>query len=855
MNRRPFEPASLPPAGLDGLEAGWSRLAVGFDSQGTERTWHVLDNRVPNPELTLLCVHGNPTWSYLWRSLVATAPENVRVVAIDHLDMGFSERTGEVRRLEQRIDDLESVAEVLEISSPVVVVAHDWGGPISLGWAVRHKSRLAGIVLMNTAVHQPQGSPTPRLIRMARSKGVIETLCTRTAGFIAGTLRLTKTTIPKSVRAAYLAPYATAARRGAIASFVADIPLETDHPSAPALDGVVAALPEIADVPVLLLWGSSDPVFSDLYLNDLAARFPQAAIHRYPQASHLLPEDIDIAPTIYQWLATLDEDMLTGTAADPGAPLWDAIYRRRNDDVIAVGEMDDAEMTRSVTFTELAKSVAETAAGLGAAGIGKGDRVALLVPPGIDLNVCLYACWRLGAVVVIADAGLGARGMTQALKSAAPSYLIGVRRAIVAARSLRWPGKRISVDPISPQTRTALGVWMTLDEVAALGADAPEPDAPDGDDVAMVVFTSGATGPAKGVTYRHHQAQANRDAIGALYDITEGDRLVAAFGPFALYGAALGITSVVPDMEVTSPGTLTAEALAGAAAAIDATLVFASPAALRNVVTTAQTLPPQQRIALGKARLLMSAGAPVSTQLLREVKRLAPAAELHTPYGMTEVLPVADISLAEIESVGPGDGVCVGHPVPGVEVAISPLDSAGNATGSLTTDPDVIGEVCIRAAHVKYEYDKLWATQRASAQPPGWHRSGDVGHLDAAGRLWIEGRLIHVIRTDAGVVTPVAVEHAAEGVPGVAQAAAVGVGPAGTQQVIVVVVPDKPPRRGGLADFALAADIRRAVPVEVAAVLEVPALPVDKRHNSKINRTRVSNWAESVLAGNRIGRL
>ena len=855
MSPSPTAAASLPPAGLEGLDAKWSRLVTALDSRGVERTWHVLDNRVAKPRITLVCVHGNPTWSYLWRSVLAAAPRDVRVVAVDHLDMGFSERTGQTRRLGQRIDDLDTVIGALGINSPVVVVAHDWGGPISLGWAGRHRSRLAGVVLMNTAVHQPAGSPTPRLIRMARSPGILETLCTRTTGFIKGTVRLSKKHIQRPVRAAYLAPYTTAARRRAIATFVADIPLEADHPSSPALDDVAASLACMDDLPALLLWGSSDPVFSDLYLRDLAQRLPGAAVHRYPQASHLLPEEVDVATPIFRWLETLDEGAGGYSAPVSGQPLWAAIERRHEDDAVAVAEMKGAEMVRSVSFAELAAAVAATAGGMAAAGIRRGDRVALLVPPGVDLTVCLYACWRLGAVVVIADAGLGPRGMTQALESAAPSYLIGVRRAILAARSLRWPGKRISVDSVGTQARRALGIWKTLDELEELGREAPMPEPPGADDVAIVAFTSGATGPAKGVTYRHHQARANRDAIAALYAITEEDRLVAAFGPFALYGAALGITSVVPDMEITSPGTLTATALAGAAAAVDATLVFASPAALRNIVATAHNLTPQLHNALSSTRLLMSAGAPVPARLLREVAKIVPNAELHTPYGMTEVLPVADISLTEIESVGTGDGVCVGRPVAGVEVAISPLDADGNATGPLTIDPEVVGEVCIRAAHVKDEYDKLWVTQQASAHPVGWHRSGDVGHLDDAGCLWIEGRLIHVIKTAAGVVTPVAIEHAAEGVAGVAQAAAVGIGPAGTQQVILVLVPDVPPRRAGLADFALADAVRGAIPVEVAAVLAVAGLPVDKRHNSKINRPQLSQWAASVLAGNRIERL
>jgi acyl-coenzyme A synthetase/AMP-(fatty) acid ligase len=308
-------------------------------------------------------------------------------------------------------------------------------------------------------------------------------------------------------------------------------------------------------------------------------------------------------------------------------------------------------------------------------------------------------------------------------------------------------------------------------------------------------------------------------------------------------------------MEVTSPGTLRAGALAGAVAAIDATLVFASPAALNNVVATAEDLTPSMREALSGVRLLMSAGAPVPAATLRRVGELVPGAELHTPYGMTEVLPVADISLTGIDDAGSGNGVCVGKPIDGVTVAISPLDDAGVAVGALTNDHGVVGEVCIQAPHIKDNYDKLWATQHASSRPPGWHRSGDVGHLDSDGRLWIEGRMIHIITTADGVVTPVGIEHAVADVAGVAQAAAVGVGPAGTQQIVVIVALDDGPRKPGLATEGLADDVRAAVDVDIAAVLTMPALPVDKRHNSKINRGALAGWAEAILAGGRIGRL
>jgi acyl-coenzyme A synthetase/AMP-(fatty) acid ligase len=233
-----------------------------------------------------------------------------------------------------------------------------------------------------------------------------------------------------------------------------------------------------------------------------------------------------------------------------------------------------------------------------------------------------------------------------------------------------------------------------------------------------------------------------------------------------------------------------------------------------------------------------------------------PNVEAHTPYGMTEVLPVADISLAQIEEVPQGNGVCVGMPVPGVEVAISALDPSGKATGPLTDEEGVVGEVCIRAAHMRDGYDKLWMTQHAASQPAGWHRSGDVGHLDDAGRLWIEGRMGHIVTAPSGPVTPVGIEHAVSALPEVAHAAVVGVGPPGTQALVVVVVPVDPGRSPDLADEDLADKVRARVGApDVAAVMTAPSLPVDKRHNSKIDRSRIARWAERALAGGRMGRI
>ncbi len=232
-----------------------------------------------------------------------------------------------------------------------------------------------------------------------------------------------------------------------------------------------------------------------------------------------------------------------------------------------------------------------------------------------------------------------------------------------------------------------------------------------------------------------------------------------------------------------------------------------------------------------------------------------PSAEAHTPYGMTEALPVADISLDQIDEATGGDGVCVGRPLPGVDVMLAPLDHVGRPAGEPTRSPGVVGEVIVRAPHVKDHYDRLWATQHASERPPGWQRTGEVGHLDDTGLLWIGGRLVHVITTAGGPVAPVSIEHAVEELPGVADAAVVGVGPPGAQQLVVVIVPEETSDTPRLADIGITDAVRAAVAPPVAAVLVVDRLPVDIRHNSKIDRGRVKEWAESVLAGGRMTSL
>jgi len=855
-------PASRP-QGLPGLGATWSRLVTAGDPHRVARTWHVLDSAPAGADLTVLCVHGNPTWSYLWRSVLALSSDEfgaqVRVVALDHLEMGYSERTGTAHRLADRIAELGCLTEALGITGEVVTVGHDWGGLISLGWALDHVPQLSGVVLTNTALGQPPGASVPPLLQAMRLPVTTGTATSRTSLFLDGTLGLAHPPLSTAVRRAYRSPYRTAQRRGGVREFVADIPLDASHPSFSTLRKLQGRLSDLGQTPALLLWGARDPVFSDRYLRDVQLRLPQARLHRFPAAGHLVVEDAPVAQAVAQFVTTLRSPGVkvtiplrvaepAGSAAKQPEQLWDALAGRRDDDTSALVEMGPSGTTSRTSWRELAQRVDAIAAGLARHGVRRGDRVGMLVPPGTTLTACVYACWRVGAVVVIADAGLGLAGLHRALSGARLQHLITVPRGAVAARVM---GLRAAVVVAPDNSGVIRGVASRLPGTTSLhdietdGRSATLPAPPTADDVAAVLFTSGATGPAKGVVYRHRQLLAQRRAVRDLLHITDSDRLVAAFAPFALYGPALGVASVVPYMDVTAPQTLTAAALFAAVDAIDATLVFAAPAALRNVLATASD---EGAFRSKNVRALLSAGAPVPLDVLSACADLL-GAKAHTPYGMTEVLPVTDITSRELADLPPGNGVCVGRPLASVDVEVCALRPDATPASDPTAAANVTGEIVVRAAHVKDHYDQLWLTETQSAQPVGWHRTGDVGHLDDDGRLWIEGRLSHVITTAGGPVTPVGGELALESLGDVVRAALVGVGPTKYQQ-IVAIVESATAKRWREASVAELDAMRAKLTVPVAAAFVVPHLPVDIRHSSKVDRRALARWAARVLAGN-----
>ncbi|MDD7939132.1 fatty acid CoA ligase family protein [Actinomycetospora lutea] len=499
--------------------------------------------------------------------------------------------------------------------------------------------------------------------------------------------------------------------------------------------------------------------------------------------------------------------------------------------------------TRTVTFGALDRRVDHVAAGLHAAGLGPGARVALLVPPIADFFVLAYALMRARAVPVVVDPGIGLRRVRSCLGEAAPDAFAGVAKAHLARRALGWcPDARLAITAGGLPVPGTTPLRHLERHGARDGADRPA-ERPAGSPAA-IVFTSGSTGPPKGVEHHDDGLVAQAALVRDLYGLGPGDVSLATFPPFALFGPALGMTTVVPRMDPTRPARVRAGRLVRAARRTGATTMFGSPAVLDRLGRDAPA-----GTVLPELRTVISAGAPVPRDVQRRVLTLLGAgAQVHTPYGATEALPVATIGSDELLDL-PDDGICVGRPVPGVDVTLmrvvdGPVEAL---TPELAVPAGEVGEVVVRGPVVSRRYaDRPEATAATRVDWDGVpaHRMGDLASRDPAGRLWFAGRVSHVVPTTSGPLYSVPCEEVLNRDPAVRRCALVGLGTGPVRRPVLVVepAPGTDPTddlRARLLGVAGADDRTRAV----EDVVFHPALPVDPRHNSKIDREALARWA------------
>jgi acyl-coenzyme A synthetase/AMP-(fatty) acid ligase len=531
---------------------------------------------------------------------------------------------------------------------------------------------------------------------------------------------------------------------------------------------------------------------------------------------HLSPEHPDAARLVHEWLN--DSGLSSsGGPAQGFTDLNNAMHRRASTTPSSVAVFDAKEKI-TTSWSELLSMVQASRGHLRRAGVKSGDRVAILTPFSARTIACIYACWSEGIVPVVADPGLGISNMRRALRESRPQFVLTIRATRIASRVLHLAHRAQRLD---------------LDEITQLsGQHVTEVSVVSDTQEAAVLYTSGATGPAKGVVYTHGQLRALAQGIQEQFSITDDDGIAAAYIPFALYGPAWGVAVALPKINVIAPGKLAADDLREALDGVNGTILFAAPAPLRNVIKDDQKFP--------SIRCMMSAGAPVSDALLHDVAHAFPNAQLFSPYGMTEMLIVTDGVRSDSAN---NAGVSVGHPLPNVEVMVLPI---GFQSGDVVAPVPhgVTGEIFVTGPWLSVGYDQHWQRNRDARvqfNSKEWHRTGDVGHLDKG--LFIEGRNAHVLRINDVIVTPVPIEQAIEELlPGVT-VAAVSV-PVGSTSALVVVLSDG--ETTGAAVRTIEMKVREVAP-DVVAVLFKKKLPVDRRHNSKIDRLALGRWANDQL--------
>ena len=501
-----------------------------------------------------------------------------------------------------------------------------------------------------------------------------------------------------------------------------------------------------------------------------------------------------------------------------------------------------------ITFEQLDQDSNRLAGGLRHTGISKGDRVLVMVSAGIDFISITFALFKLGAVPVLIDPGLGRRNVLNCIRIAQPRGMIAIPLAHAARKVFSKAFKGIELN-VTVGRRWFWG-GATLNQIRRRGDTDSQPAHVAPDDSAAILFTSGSTGPPKGVLYSHRMFFQQVELLRRMYDIEQGEMDLPTFPLFALFGVALGMTCVIPDMDPTRPAEVDPEKIIGHIKEYNITNSFGSPA-LWNTVSQYCL---EKKVQLPTLKRILMAGAPVPGNLLERFDHiLSPEAQIHTPYGATEALPVASISHRQIvdetwKETRQGKGTCVGRAVDGLTLKIINItdEVIEDWDDSLEVSLGTIGEVVVQGPWVTRQYFNLENATRLAKVRDGenfWHRMGDVGYLDEQNRLWFCGRKNHRVQTAEGTLFTIPCEAIFNTHTKVKRSALVGMGPAGNQTPVIVIEAEDSIDEKTLTRELLALAESHATTQPIRRVLYHSSFPVDIRHNAKVNREQLAQWA------------
>ncbi|WP_022669120.1 fatty acid CoA ligase family protein [Desulfospira joergensenii] len=507
-----------------------------------------------------------------------------------------------------------------------------------------------------------------------------------------------------------------------------------------------------------------------------------------------------------------------------------------------------------LNFTQLDILSDQLAFGLTETGITRGTRTILMVTPGIDFFITIFAMFKAGAVPVVVDPGMGIDRMLQCLKQGRPGAFIGIEKAHVL-RTLK-PKYFQSVKHWVTVGKRWFWGGQTLDQLI-LDTQESFPKAPTTwDETAAIVFTTGSTGPAKGVVYTHGNFDAQIRQIQAHFKIGPDEIDLPTFPLFALFDPALGMTAVIPDMDPTKPAQVDPTKIIEAIDNHGVTNMFASPALLNRVGKYGR----ENGIKLPSLQRVVSAGAPVSPANMEQFSSMLTGdAQIHTPYGATEAVPIISIEsneiLSETRSLSEqGFGMCIGRPICDTRIEIIEItdDPISRISDARSVPENQVGEIIVNADLATENYfNNREADLLAKIEDPNgsfWHRMGDLGWMDSKGRIWFCGRKSHRVITEKETLFTIPVEALFNNHEKVYRSALTGVGPRHRQIPVIFIEPGT--KISNKKEFLKELhDLARSNPLtaDIEHIFIEKSFPVDIRHNSKIFREKLAIIAKKKL--------
>ncbi len=503
-----------------------------------------------------------------------------------------------------------------------------------------------------------------------------------------------------------------------------------------------------------------------------------------------------------------------------------------------------------MTFSQLDTMCDSYAAQFMAQGIRPGMRVLSMVRQGLELVGITFALFKIGAIPVLIDPGMGIKSFTNCVAHCEPDAMVGIPVAHLVRVVFRGKFKSIKKNFI-----TEPKWWSSAKAIHADFAPIEEELCPiletKGGDLAAILFTSGSTGPPKGVHYTHNIFRGQTEAIQSMYNIKAGEIAVPGFPLFAIFSVAMGMTCAIPDMDPKAPAKVDPKNIVEIIRDFGADMAFGSPTIFSKVVDYCLA----EEITLPSLSRILTFGAAIHPTLMQKYEIVMPNGVVHTPYGATESLPVASIDskkvLSETAAASEsGAGICVGKPVHTTEVKIIEISDDAIASMSDTKIMGVgeIGEICASGPTVTPAYDKHPEHNRMSKikdtnQKSGfWHRMGDVGYLDEEGQLWFCGRKGHRVIGSQETFFTVPAEAIFNAHDNVKRSALIGLGQVGSQRPAIVIEPKEGCDLDRLKSDLLEMAKKNAKTSEIEEVFFHDDFPVDKRHNAKIHREELAAY-------------